>query len=120
MINKVHNIHAQNIQLSYNQQETVAGITTEYPYSMHVVDFNAGPIPWHWHEEVEFGYVLNGEIEITLANRTCHVKKNQGYFTNSNVLSRFSKTTDLCLHIRIFFTLYSWEAILKAFLKQNT
>ena len=107
MINKVHNIHAQNIQLSYNQQETVAGITTEYPYSMHVVDFNAGPIPWHWHEEVEFGYVLNGEIEITLANRTCHVKKNQGYFTNSNVLSRFSKTTDTMLaHTHLFHPIF--------------
>ena len=64
-------------------------------------------IPWHWHEEVEFGYVLNGEIEITLANRTCHVKKNQGYFTNSNVLSRFSKTTDTMLaHTHLFHPIF--------------
>ena len=88
------NINAQNIQLNHNQQETVAGLTTEYPYTMHIADFKAGPIPWHWHEEVEFGYVLSGQIDITLADCTYHVYKNQGYFTNSNVLSRFSKGAD--------------------------
>lgn len=101
------NVNAQNIQLNYNQRETVAGVTTEYPYSMHIADFKAGPIPWHWHEEVEFGYVLNGQIEITLANRTYHVSKNQGYFTNSNVLSRFSKTTDTVLaHTHLFHPIF--------------
>ena len=101
------NVNAQNIQLNYNQRETVAGVTTEYPYSMHVADFKAGPIPWHWHEEVEFGYVLNGQIEITLANRTCNVLKNQGYFTNSNVLSRFPKTTDTVLaHTHLFHPIF--------------
>lgn len=101
------NVNAQNIQLNYNQRETVAGVTTEYPYSMHIADFKAGPIPWHWHEEVEFGYVLNGQIEITLANRTYHISKNQGYFTNSNVLSRFSKTTDTVLaHTHLFHPIF--------------
>ena len=101
------NINAQNIQLNYNQRETVAGVTTEYPYSIHVADFKAGPIPWHWHEEVEFGYVLSGEIEITLTNRAYIVKKNQGYFTNSNVLSRFSKTTDTVLaHTHLFHPIF--------------
>ena len=101
------NVNAQNIQLNYNQRETVAGVTTEYPYSMHVADLKAGPIPWHWHEEVEFGYVLSGEIEITLANRAYHVRKNQGYFTNSNVLSRFSKVTDTVLaHTHLFHPIF--------------
>lgn len=101
------NVNAQNIQLNYNQRETVAGVTTEYPYSMHVADFKDGPIPWHWHEEVEFGYVLSGEIEITLANRAYHVRKNQGYFTNSNVLSRFSKVTDTVLaHTHLFHPIF--------------
>ncbi|MBU5481887.1 AraC family transcriptional regulator [Blautia sp. MSJ-19] len=101
------NVNAQNIQLNYNQRETVAGVTTEYPYSMHIADFKAGPIPWHWHEEIEFGYVLNGQIEITLANRTYIVQKNHGYFTNSNVLSRFSKATDTVLaHTHLFHPIF--------------
>lgn len=101
------NVNAQNIQLNYNQQETVAGLTTEYPYTMHIADFKAGPIPWHWHEEVEFGYVLNGQIDITLANRTYHIQKNQGYFTNSNVLSRFSKGADYTLgHTHLFHPIF--------------
>lgn len=99
-------VNASNIQLNYDQQETVAGVTTEYPYSMHVTNFNAGPIPWHWHEEIEFGYVLNGQIEIMLTNRTYTIGKNQGYFTNSNVLSRICKESDTVLHTHLFHPIF--------------
>ena len=101
------NVNAQNIQLNHNQQETVAGLTTEYPFAMHIADFKAGPIPWHWHEEVEFGYVINGQIDIILANGTYHIHKNQGYFTNSNALSRFSKGADATLgHTFLFHPIF--------------
>lgn len=72
-------VSAQNVQLNNNQRENVAGMTTEYPYSMHVTDLGMGPIPWHWHEELEFGYVVNGEIEIILADRSYTIEKNQGF-----------------------------------------
>ena len=101
------NVNAQNIQLNHNQRETVAGMTTEYPYSMHMADFRGGPIPWHWHEEVEFGYVLSGQIEITLSSRSYIIGKNQGYFTNSNVLSRFCKKSDVVLaHTHLFHPIF--------------
>ena len=60
----------------------MAGVTTEYPYSMHVTDFLMGSIPWHWHEELEFGYVVNGQIKIILADRTYTVEKNQERLQN--------------------------------------
>lgn len=87
-------VSAQNIRLNNNQRENVAGVTTEYPYSMHITDFNTGPIPWHWHEEVEFGYVLSGKIEMVLTDRSYIIEKNQGYFTNSNALTSFRKYQD--------------------------
>ena len=90
------NINAQNIQLNYNQRETVADVTTEYPYSIHVADFKAGPIPWHWHEEVEFGYVLSGEIEITLTNRAYIVKKKSGIFYKQQCAFPFFKNNGCC------------------------
>lgn len=95
------NINAQNIQLNYNQRETVAGVTTEYPYSIHVADFKAGPIPWHWHEEVEFGYVLSGEIEITLTNRAYIVKKIRDILQTAMCFPVFQKQRMLCWHIHI-------------------
>lgn len=92
-------VSAQNIRLNNNQQENVAGVTTEYPYSMHVTDLGVGPIPWHWHEELEFGYVVSGQIEMTLADRSYTIKKNQGYFTNSNALTccRKAEASDTAL-----------------------
>lgn len=88
------NVDAANIQLNYNQREAVAGVTTEYPYSMHVTPLDPGPIPWHWHEELEFGYVVSGAIELVLTDRSYTVQKNQACFTNSNVLSRCFKCPD--------------------------
>ena len=38
---------------------------------------------------------------------TCHIQKNQGYFTNSNVLSRFSKGSDTVLgHTHLFHPIF--------------
>ena len=91
MKNAGQKVTSQNIRLNYNQRENVAGVTTEYPYSMHVTDCDTGPIPWHWHEELEFAYVLSGATEMVLADRSYIITKNQGYFTNSNALSMFRK-----------------------------
>lgn len=85
-------IHAGRIQISDNQRESIRGLTTEYPYIMHYSDFDRESIPWHWHEEVEFGHVIQGELEVVTAERTYLFKKDEGYFMNGNVLS--------CMHKR--------------------
>ena len=88
MKNTPHNVSADNIRLNNSQMEHVAGITTEYPYCMHITDLSVGEFPWHWHEELEFGYVTNGQMELILTDRSYILCKGQGYFTNSNLLCR--------------------------------
>ena len=49
------------ISITPDQQEQILGITTEYPYTCHYHwDLSKLQIPWHWHEEIEFGYVAQG------------------------------------------------------------
>ena len=96
--------HTGKIQVQDNQRESVAGITTEYPYVMHHSDFDRESIPWHWHEEVEFGYVLAGELEVVTVERKYHFSAHQGYFMNGNILSSMHKQpgagkTELQTHI---------------------
>ena len=79
MKNIPKNVSADNIRLNNSQMEHVAGITTEYPYCMHITDLSVGEFPWHWHEELEFGYVTNGQMELILTDRSYILCKGQGY-----------------------------------------
>ena len=114
--------HTGKIQVQDNQRESVAGITTEYPYVMHHSDFDRESIPWHWHEEVEFGYVLAGELEVVTVERKYHFSAHQGYFMNGNILSSMHKQPERgrqnCRPT--FFIRCFWEDTFRAFLRQNT
>lgn len=102
-------VSAENIQIDNNQRENVAGVTNEYPYSMHVTDLYSEMIPWHWHEELEFGYVVSGELKMSLADRSYLIGKNQGYFTNSNALTctRKSENCDVVhVHTHMFHPIF--------------
>lgn len=79
---EIHSIH-----INSNQLEEIAGLTTEYPYVMHRTDMKRTQIPWHWHEEIEFGYVEEGAMEIHTVNQTYLFRKGEGFFINSNVLA---------------------------------
>ena len=48
-----------------NQVEQIEGMTTEYPYCLHQRDLTDFIIPWHWHEELELGYIQEGTSQIT-------------------------------------------------------
>ncbi|MDO4274756.1 MAG: AraC family transcriptional regulator [Eubacteriales bacterium] len=69
-----------------NQEEAIEDLTTEYPYVMHHADLRDITIPWHWHEEVEFDYIVSGETEVLTTNGKYIFGKNQAFFINSNVL----------------------------------
>lgn len=73
------------LKLTNSQMEQIANITSEYPYISGRVenDFT----PWHWHDELEFGYVVEGEVEIATTNKVYQLNKGEGYFINTNVLA---------------------------------
>lgn len=43
-----------------NQVEHIDGMTIEFPYCMHQRDLTSFVVPWHWHEELELGYIEKG------------------------------------------------------------
>ena len=75
------------IKITSNQMEEIEGISPEYPYAFHHVDMETTAIPWHWHEEIEFGYVITGEEEVSTTGKTYRFHAGEGYFINTNVLT---------------------------------
>ncbi len=69
-----------------NQVEQIEGMTTEYPYCLHQRDLTDFIIPWHWHEELELGYIQEGASKIITIDAEYTVHQGDGFFINSNVL----------------------------------
>ena len=58
--------------------------------------FYEGRVPWHWHEELEIGYVISGEFDYSFPEQKVHMRKGDLVFINSNVLHGiFSENNDL-------------------------
>lgn len=84
------------IKITSNQMEEIEGISPEYPYVFHHVDMEKTYVPWHWHEEVEFGYVVSGKEEVSIAGKTYRFHEGEGYFINTNILTTM-KNIEKCV-----------------------
>ena len=69
-----------------NQVERIEGMTVEYPYCLHERDLTDLVIPWHWHEELELGYIQEGVSKIVTIGAEYTVRQGDGFFINSNVM----------------------------------
>ena len=62
---------------------------------------NPGFQVMHWHEDLQFIYVLDGEIEIKTLDTSVRVNKGSGIFINKNVIHLVNKKTPSC-HYKSF------------------
>lgn len=69
-----------------NDMQEVEGITAEYPYVLNSVSGKDTRVPWHWHEEVEFSYIVRGSLCVTVSGHRYVFKENEGFYINSNIL----------------------------------
>ena len=83
---------------------------TNFPYLvLNVINGNSYPRNpgfrvMHWHEDIQFIYVLDGEIEIaTLESRTV-LHKGDGFFINKSVVHLVDKV-DACHYNSFIFPL---------------
>lgn len=84
-----------------NQKATFV-LPYDFPLAVHETYLRDKPIgitDWHWHEEVQFSYVLEGAM-ITTAQGVEHLlRPGDGFFVNSN-LSHMTKPLDAAVSAR--------------------
>ena len=90
------------IRTNVYQQEEVAGITIEFPYTYHYVDLKQTYTPWHWHEELEFTYVVSGRTKLLTSENSFMLHAGEAFFTNTNVLSRTENEESCIIESHIF------------------
>ena len=74
------------IILDDNQYEKINGMTPEFPFVVENVDMTSLEVPWHWHEEVEFKYVISGNLRVKTDKEEYLLKAGEAGFTNSDVI----------------------------------
>lgn len=90
-----------DFQIDENQIEQIEGMTTAYPYCMHWRDLTDVVIPWHWHEELELGYLETGSSIISTLNAEYTVRQGDGFFINTNVMCSKRNATVGCRAVEI-------------------
>ena len=77
----------------------------EFPcagYSSRYTDSEENAIPWHWHEEFEIIYIVEGRMELKLPSSSVFIKEGEAFAVNSNVL-HYGIGADHChLHSLVF------------------
>jgi len=99
-------------------------IDTDFPYLvLDVINDrsyprNPGFQVMHWHEDLQFIYVLSGAIEVQTLDSTVSVKAREGIFINKNVVHLVRRTGECHYNSFIFpvqFLTFSFDSPAKVF-----
>ena len=84
-----------------NQKATFI-VPYDFPLAVHETALRDKPMgftPWHWHEEVQFSFVLEGSMVTTAQGVEHLLRPGDGFFINSN-LSHMTKPADAAVSAR--------------------
>jgi len=82
-------MYIDNIILKDTNEEILPHVDKLFPHSSYYVEPDKFPgknIPWHWHEDLEIMYVVQGEMELKTANKTYILSPGNSAFINTNIL----------------------------------
>lgn len=77
------------IEINNDNKELKSHGSYEFPLAVDyetLSKYDRGSFIWHWHPEVEFTFVLKGEIEYRINEKVYHLNEGEGLFGNSNTL----------------------------------
>ena len=63
----------------------------DFPVAIYLDDVSHQYVNWHWHEEFEIGFVIEGTVIIGCGNRKYRLECGDIFFVNSNVLHSMHK-----------------------------
>ena len=52
----------------------------------NLAEYTQNYAAWHWHEYVEFAYIVDGAVDCCVPGKSLVLREGEGYFVNANVL----------------------------------
>ena len=75
-----------SVQTNMQGEELREHGTHLFPVACYLDQLPHDEIPWHWHNELEFGLVAKGSVVVETADAEYTLREGDGFFVNSNVL----------------------------------
>ncbi len=96
-----------DVETDTSQQELTAHGNFAYPLAVYKNTMSQnvlGYVIWHWHDEYQFSYVTEGEINFYVNSESFLLKKGQGIFINSGCMHSMKPVSDpnstyVCINI---------------------
>lgn len=79
-------ISLSNQTSQFNIDETGTHGSPEFPVAIYRDDVTENFVNWHWHKEIEIGYIEEGTVLLESGNRKYSLTEGDLFFINSNVL----------------------------------
>lgn len=100
----MHNYH---FLIDNNLKELTEHSTTTWPIALYhtkIRDHMSGYIPFHWHDEFQFVFILEGEAEFHINEKILNIQQGDGVFINSGCLhmakdANGTTCTYICLNV---------------------
>lgn len=83
------NLQVYDIHIDQQMKETTQHGSLDFPFAIYETQLNKnvlGFVNWHWHNELQFCYVVSGIIMLYINNEEIILKSGQGFFINKDVL----------------------------------
>lgn len=75
----------------------------EFPCAaFHEILKGEANVPWHWHDEMEFIYVVEGSLKAGIPGKTYHLTAGEGIFINSGIMHNASGEHTTVIHSLVF------------------
>lgn len=71
------------------REEVLEGISEDFPYLAVLSEhdrYHQRSVPWHWHQELEFFYVLSGVVDYATPHELLTLGPGSAGLVNANVL----------------------------------
>lgn len=102
-------IYEQITEIGIDQQmkETTQHGSFDFPLAIYETQLNKnvlGFVNWHWHNELQFAYIVSGSIMLYVNNEKIILKPGQGFFINKDVLHmikpyKISDSKFVCINV---------------------
>ena len=68
------------------RRELVTHGSAMFPLACYEEDTTAYPVPWHWHDDLEYIHAHKGTLTLGISGERVHIEQGQGVFINAGVL----------------------------------
>lgn len=88
-----------SVQTNLQGEELREHGTRLFPVACYLDILPDDDIPWHWHNELEFGLVVKGDAVINIGSTQYELHAGEGFFINSNILHTVVSSGDIVCEI---------------------